>query len=400
MSNPANGAGLAPPPPDIYVEVMTLARRLGAVNLAQGFPEDDTADLVAAMAPAVRTGDTQYEALSGLPLLRTELALRAERCGLRYDPEDEVTVTLGCTEAVAAALLAVVPPGSEIVTMEPFYDNYPGLAKMVGATLVPVPLAGLDGAGSLGLDVAALRAAITPRTRVILLNTPNNPAGHMITAAEADEIARLAVAHDLVVVTDEVYEEHTYDRPHIRLAGYPGMRERTIVCSSASKLLSVGGWRIGWVYAPRELTALVQHHHRHLTFTAPTPLQAGVAAGLRWADETGYHDRLRAEYRRRRDILVSGLTSLGLTPRIPPGGFFVTADVAPWTAGASIEDLARSLVSDTGVAALPMGDFFRDPGAAGSTLRFAFCKPAPVLEEAVRRLGARFGSARPAPRTT
>ncbi|MBD0693854.1 aminotransferase class I/II-fold pyridoxal phosphate-dependent enzyme [Streptomyces sp. CBMA123] len=392
MSHSATGAGLAPPPPDIYVEIMTLARRLNAVNLAQGFPEDDTEDLVAAMAPAVQAVATQYEPLSGLPLLRAELALRAERRGLRYDPEDEITVTLGCTEAVAAALLAVVPAGSEIVTIEPFYDNYPGLAQLVGATLVPVPLAGLDGVGELRLDVAALRAAITPRTRVILLNTPNNPAGHMITADEAEEIARLAVAHDLVVVTDEVYEEHAYDRPHIRLAGYPGMRERTVICSSASKLLSVGGWRIGWVYAPRELSALVQHHHRHLTFTAPTPLQAGVAAGLRWADETGYHDRLRAEYRRRRDILAAGLTSLGLTPRIPPGGFFITADVSPWAAGAPIEDLARSLVTETGVAALPMGDFFRDPDAAGNTLRFAFCKPQPVLEEAVQRLGARFGS--------
>ncbi|MER7844260.1 aminotransferase class I/II-fold pyridoxal phosphate-dependent enzyme [Kitasatospora sp. NPDC096077] len=398
MSHSTTGAGLAPPPPDIYVEIMTMARRLNAVNLAQGFPEDDTEDLVEAMTPAVQAVDTQYEALSGLPLLRAELALRAERRGLRYDPEDEITVTLGCTEAVAAALLAVVPAGSEIVTIEPFYDNYPGLAQLVGATLVPVPLAGLDGVGELRLDVAALRAAITPLTRVILLNTPNNPSGHMITDGEAEEIARLAVAHDLIVVTDEVYEEHAYDRPHIRLAGYPGMRERTVVCSSASKLLSVGGWRIGWVYAPRELSALVQHHHRHLTFSAPTPLQAGVAAGLRWADETGYHDRLRAEYRQRRDILAAGLTSLGLTPRIPPGGFFITADVSPWAAGASIEDLARSLVAETGVAALPMGDFFREPGTAGNTLRFAFCKPQPVLEEAVRRLGARFGakaSARP-----
>lgn len=365
---------------------MTLASRLNAVNLAQGFPEDDTTEIVAAVSPSLLAGSTQYAPLCGLPELRSELAGRAERCGLHYDPEDEITVTIGCTEAVAAALFSVVTPGSEVLALEPFYDSYPGLAQMAGARLVPVPLSGLDGAGEIGIDPAALRAAVTPATRALLLNSPHNPTGFSLSESSATELARFVIEHDLIVISDEVYEEHVYDGPHIRLAAYEGMRERTIVCSSASKMLSVGGWRIGWTYAPRELSALVQHHHRHLAFGTPTPLQAGVAAGLRWADETGHFDRLRAEYRRRRDVLCDGLTELGLAPRVPRGGFFATADVSPWSGGADINDFARTLIAETGVAALPMGDFFADPAAAGATMRFAFCKPITVLQEALRRL--------------
>lgn len=368
---------------------MTLATRLNAINLAQGFPDDDTTEVVEAIVPSLLAGSTQYASLCGLPELRSELADRGERRGLRYDPEDEVTVTIGCTEAVAAALFAVVTPGSDVLTLEPFYDSYPGLAQMVGARLVPVPLSGLDGAGGIDIDVAALRSAVTPTTRVLLLNTPHNPTGFALSESSAVELARFVIEQDLIVISDEVYEEHTYDGPHIRLATYEGMRERTIVCSSASKMLSVGGWRIGWAYAPREITALIQHHHRHLAFAAPTPLQAGVAAGLRWADETGYFDRLRVEYRRRRDVLCAGLTELGLSPRIPQGSFFAIADVSRWNDGLDINDFARNLIAETGVAALPMGDFFSVPATAGNTMRFAFCKPASILEEALRRLGIR-----------
>lgn len=365
---------------------MTMADRLGAVNLAQGFPEDDTTEVIEAVSSSVLAGSTQYAPLCGLPELRSELAERAGRRGLHYDPEDEVTVTIGCTEAVAAAMFAVVTPGSEVLALEPFYDSYPGLVQMAGARLVPVPLTGSDGTGKIDIDPAALRNAVTPATRVLLLNSPHNPTGFALSEGSAAELARFAVEHDLIVISDEVYEEHTYDGPHIRPAAYEGMRERTIVCSSASKMLSVGGWRIGWAYAPRDLSALVQHHHRHLAFGTPAPLQAGVAAGLRWADKTGYFDRLRAEYRQRRDVLCEGLTKLGLSPRVPPGGFFATADVSPWSGGTEINDFARDLIANKGVAALPMGDFYATPEAAHATMRFAFCKPVPVLQEALRRL--------------
>ncbi|MGR6924596.1 aminotransferase class I/II-fold pyridoxal phosphate-dependent enzyme [[Actinomadura] parvosata] len=376
--------------PDIYLEILTLAARCEAVNLAQGFPDDEDAPLQEAMRRHLRSADQRYAPLPGLPELRQALARRARARGLSYDADSEITVTIGGTEALAAALLAVAEPGSEILTLEPFYDNYPGLARLAGATLVPVPLVGLRTEDEIDIDMAALRAAATRSTRVLLLNTPHNPTGHTLSQRSAADLARFAVERDLVVVTDEVYEEHTYDVPHVRLAAFEGMRERTIVCSSASKMLSAGGWRIGWAYAPPHLTDAIRHQHRHLAFAVPTPLQAGVAAGLGWADETGYFDRLRVEYRSRRDTLCAGLRTLGLSPRIPQSGFFAVADVSPWGASGDIDDFARKVVAEIGVAALPMGEFFTEPDTAGNLMRFAFCKPRHVLQEALRRLSTRF----------
>ncbi len=372
---------------DIYFEIFTLAEQVGAINLAQGFPDGAPTPRLDITEAALRSQRSrQYAPLYGTAELRSELAARAEARGLSYDPDGEITVTVGCTEAVAAALLAVTPPDSEILALEPFYDNYPGLARLAGARLVPVPLAGSRGSGPLEPDFDALRRAVTPATRTLLLNTPNNPTGFTLSARSAADLAEFAVEHDLLVVSDEVYEEHTYDGPHVCIAAQEGMRERTIVCSSASKMLSLGGWRIGWMYAPRELSVKAQYHHRHLAFSVPAPLQAITASALRWADDSGYFDTLRAEYRVRRNILWRGLTEAGLRPQLPSGGFFVTADAGPWGAGEDIEAFAKDLVATTGVAALPMSDFFPDRRSAGRLLRFAFCKPVPTLREAVQRL--------------
>ncbi|MEV7806705.1 aminotransferase class I/II-fold pyridoxal phosphate-dependent enzyme [Microbispora sp. NPDC088329] len=366
---------------------MTLAAKLDAINLAQGFPQDARAAAVAEQA--IDEGllrHTQYTSLFGLAELREVLAERAAAAGLNYDPTTEITVTIGCTEAVAVALLAVAPAGSEVLTPEPFYDSYPGVARLAGARLVPVPMA--DRNGGFELDIEGIRRAVTPATRAILLNSPHNPTGYILSERAGAELARLAVEHDLYVVSDEVYEEHVYDGPHVRIAAYPGMRERTVVCSSASKMLAVGGWRVGWVLAPEAVSDAIQHHHRHLTFAVPTPLQAGVAGGLRWAGRTGYFADLRADYRHRRDVLSAALAEAGLAPRAAPGGFFVVADVAPWGATPSaMGPFAKRLIRRAGVAALPMGDFFAEPKQAGTLMRFAFCKPLPMLLEAARRLG-------------
>jgi N-succinyldiaminopimelate aminotransferase len=379
------------PGPDIYVEVMMLAGELDAINLAQGFPQDDRAAAVAEQA--IDQGllrHTQYASLFGLAQLREVLAERAAGWGLHYDPLTEVTVTIGCTEAVAAALLAVAPAGSEILTPEPFYDSYPGAARLAGARLVPVPM--IDQDGAFELDLGAMARAVTPATRAVLLNTPHNPTGYILSEQAAAGLARLAVERDLYVVSDEVYEEHVYDGPHRRIATYPGMRDRTVICSSASKMLAVGGWRVGWALAPRAVSDAIQHHHRHVAFAAPTPLQAGVAEGLRWARRTGYFDELRADYRQRRDVLSDALTEAGLSPRPARGGFFVVADAAPWGAtAAEMGPFAKRLIREAGVAALPMGDFFTEPKQAGTLMRFAFCKPLPMLREGARRLGAYAG---------
>ena len=371
---------------DIFGRMNALAAELGAVNLGHGFPEDPPiAEMLDAAVEAIRRGENQYSPSEGLESLRAVLARRGEARGVSYDPNHEITVTAGCTEALAAGLLALAPPGSEILALEPFYDTYPWLADLAGARLVAVQLEG-GGPDREAAAVAALRAAVTPATRVLLLNTPHNPTGAALARTTLEALAELAGEHDLVVLCDEVYEEFVYDGRHERIAALDGMRERTIVCSSATKTLSVSGWRVGWAYGPPDLTAALRDAHRSLTFCAPTPLQAGVAAALEWADATGYFDELRRDYVARRDILVEALTAAGLDVAPPAAGCFVVANVLPWSGGGDVADFAVELAHEAGVVAIPLTTSVSTPAVGDQLLRFAFCKEPAKLEEAARRL--------------
>jgi N-succinyldiaminopimelate aminotransferase len=376
------------PTVDVFGRMNALARTLGAVNLGHGFPEDHVLDvLVEGATRAMREERNQYSPSEGLAELRQALARRSERRGVAYDPDAEVTVTAGCSEALVTALMAVAPPGSEAIALEPFYDLYPDFAAVAGVRLVTVPLRGVGGSGdpTAGL-VDAVREAIGPATRALVLNSPHNPSGVALAGATLAALGELAVEHDLVVISDDVYDEFVYDAPHERIAALPGLRERTISCSSATKTLSVSGWRVGWACAPAELTTALRDAHRAITFCAPTPLQAGVADALEWADQSGFFDRQRRDYARRRDILVEGLTAAGLDVTAPAAGYFVVADVRRWSGGADVAEFAVRLAHDAGVVTIPLTTSVLTTGAGDHLLRFAFCKSEEAIVEASRRL--------------
>lgn len=392
---------------DVYSATDQLAQRHQAVNLGRGAPDfDGPAVLRRAALHAMRTGLNQYVASAGHPDLLHALAQVAVPPGTAYDPDSEITVTAGATEALAVALDVLLEPGDEVVTLEPFYDSYPSFVQRAGGVPVPVPL--VRSGDRYVLDVDAVAAAIGPRTRVLLLNTPHNPTGWVASEAELAALADLVLRHDLRVVTDEVYEELTYGgsaatsfeggggrragpdltrSTHRSIAALPGMRERTVVCSSSAKSLSVCGWRVGWAFAPPAISAPLRHAHRMVSYCAPVPFQVAVATALRWARSTGWFAELRTVYRERRDTLLGGLTKAGLRPNAPDGGFMVIAEtgsVLPNEPLAANELLAREL----GVTGLPLPGFYARPDAARGLLRFAFCKEVDVLQEAARRLAA------------
>ncbi|MFZ5852247.1 MAG: pyridoxal phosphate-dependent aminotransferase [Actinomycetota bacterium] len=367
----------------IFAEMSALATRTGAVNLGQGFPDTDgPAEVLEAAVTALRSGANQYPPGPGIPELRAAIAEHQQRCyGLAYDPDEEVLVTAGATEAIAAALLALVDDGDEVIALEPYYDSYAAGIAMARGVRVPVQLRPPDFA----LDPAALRAAVTPRTRLILLNSPHNPTGAVLSPAELAAVAAVAREHDLLVVTDEVYEHLVYDGQHVPLATLPGMRERTVTVSSAGKTFSVTGWKVGWVTAPPELVAAVRTTKQFLTYVSAAPLQPAVAAALRLGED--YYAGLRAGLRARRDLLVDGLRGLGLDVFVPRGTYFVTADVRPlgWDDGVAF---CRMLPHRAGVVAIPSQVFYDDVAAGRPYVRFAFCKRPEVLAEALRRLAA------------
>ena len=378
------------PVPDVYTLTDRLATRYGAINLGRGAPDFDGPPVLRRAAlGAMRSGLNQYVPSAGHRELLETLAATAVPPGTAYDPEAEITVTAGATEALAVALETLLEPGAEVLVLEPFYDSYPALVQRAGGVPVPVPL--VRTGDSYALDVDRVAAAVTPRTRVLLLNTPHNPTGWVASPAELRALADLVLRYDLRVVCDEVYEQLTYSKPdgtrsaHRSIASVPGLRERSIICSGAAKSLSVCGWRVGWAFAPSALTGPLRHAHRMLSYCAPVPFQLGVAAGLAWARRTGWFDRQREAYTQRRDILVGGLTTAGLRPVTPDGGFMVVAttdSVLPDEPSAANEVLAREF----GVTGLPLSAFFTRSASARGLLRFAFCKEATVLEEAARRL--------------
>jgi aspartate/methionine/tyrosine aminotransferase len=364
------------------IRAMTrLAAEHGAINLAQGFPNFPAPELIKeAAAKAIRDDINQYAITWGAKRLRHALARKyQEWYGMEVDPETEITVTCGATEAMAAALMAVADPGDEVVVFEPYYENYGPDAILCGARPVYVPL---PSSGELDLD--RLAAACSRRTRAIVVNTPNNPTGRVLTLRELEAIADLCQRYEAYAITDEIYEHIYYEGRHIPLATLPGMRQRTITISGASKTFSVTGWRIGTIVAPARLTDAIRKVHDFLTVGAPAPLQEGVAAGLESLGPD-YYAGLARDYRARRDLLCRGLADAGFRLTPPQGAYYVLADFAALS-DLPDDQFAAWLTREIGVAPVPGSSFYSRPELGRTQVRFAFCKTDDLLREAVRRL--------------
>ncbi|WP_443077069.1 pyridoxal phosphate-dependent aminotransferase [Streptomyces sp. SP18CS02] len=393
MTRPLLNRRLAEFGTTIFAEMSALAVRTGAINLGQGFPDTDGPDEIReAAVRALRDGrGNQYPPGPGVPELRTAIAEhQLKRYGLAYDPDTEVLVTAGATEAIAASLLALVEPGDEVIALEPYYDSYAASIAMAGGARVPVTLRPQEGPGGgaaggrFVLDLDELRAAVTDRTRLILLNTPHNPTGTVLTREELTAVAELAVERDLLVVTDEVYEHLVFGgAEHVPIASLPGMRERTVTISSAGKTYSFTGWKIGWVTASPELTTAVRSAKQFLTFVSGGPFQYAIAEALRLPDT--YYDDLRAGLEARRNLLSDGLAEAGFGVHRPAGTYFVTADIRPLGASDGIA-FCRELPERCGVVAIPTAVFYDHRAQGAPFVRFAFCKRRGVLDEAVSRL--------------
>ena len=372
----------------IFAEMSALALQTGSINLGQGFPDTDGPEEVReAAVRALRDGrGNQYPPGPGVPELRTAVAAHQERrYGLSYDPDTEVLVTAGATEAIAAALLALVEPGDEVVALEPYYDSYAACIAMAGGTRVPVTLRPhFDGGAGFRLDLDELRAAVTDRTRLLLINTPHNPTGTVLTREELTAIAELAVERDLLVVTDEVYEHLVFDEAeHLPLATFPGMRERTVSIGSAGKTFSFTGWKVGWVTADGPLVSAVRTAKQYLTYVSAGPFQYAIAEALRLPDS--YFDDFRADLQRKRDLLGDGLRAAGFEVYQPQGTYFITTDITPFGEKDAYA-FCRALPERCGVVAIPNSVFYDDPDAGRSQVRFTFCKKDDILHEAASRL--------------
>jgi N-succinyldiaminopimelate aminotransferase len=372
----------------IFEEMTTLAVQTGAINLGQGFPDEDgPAEIKAAAMAAIGAGANQYAPGKGILELREAVAVHQARFyGLTPDPQTEVIVTTGATEAIAAALLAFVGPGDEVLTFEPFYDSYGAVIGLSGATHTTAPLLAPDFLP----DMAALEAAFTGRTRVVLVNNPHNPTGAVFPRHVLERVVELARKHDCLIITDEVYEHLTFGGRHIPVATLPGAADRTVTISSAGKTFSFTGWKIGWLTGPEHLVAAVRTVKQFLTYSSGTPFQAAIAAGLALPDE--FFQGISATLRTKRDILSAGLRAAGFEVFTPQGTYFVNVDTAPLGIADSV-DLARRLPALVGVAAIPVPVFCHPEGAqrTRSLLRFAFCKKVEVLEEAADRLATLSG---------
>ncbi|MGH3362740.1 MAG: pyridoxal phosphate-dependent aminotransferase [Nocardioides sp.] len=371
-------------PPTIFSEMSALAVRTGSVNLGQGFPDvDGPPSVIAEAVSALEGGANQYAPGIGVPVLREAIARHQERhYGVELDPDRQVCVTTGCTEGIASALLGLVDDGDEVVVLEPYYDSYVAMIQMAGGLRRPVTLRAPD----YRLDVDELRAAMTPATRFVLLNSPHNPTGTVLTREELQALADLAIEHDLVVITDEVYEHLVFDQhEHVPLATLPGMSERTLALSSAGKSYSFTGWKVGWATGPPELVAAVLAAKQWLTFTSGSPLQPAVAHALDHEGE--FPLRLAADLQKRRDLLCAGLTDVGLDVRVPEGTYFALTDVSElgWEDGMAF---CLALPERAGVVAIPALPFHDDAAAGRHLVRWAFCKEASVIEDGLTRLAA------------
>ncbi|MBO0838075.1 MAG: pyridoxal phosphate-dependent aminotransferase [Actinobacteria bacterium] len=366
----------------IFAEMSALAVQTSSVNLGQGFPDTDgPAEVARVAADAVLSGrGNQYPPGSGIPELRTAITAHQKRFyGYDLDPDTEVLVTAGATEAIAAAMLALLEPGDEVIALEPYYDSYAASIAMAGARRVPVTLR----PPLFRPDLNVLQDAITTRTRLILLNSPHNPTGMVATADELAAIADIAIRHNLLVVTDEVYEHLVFDGQHIPIATLPGMRERTVTISSGGKTFSFTGWKIGWVTGTPELVSTVRTAKQFLTFVNGGPFQYAIAAGLALPDK--FYAELGSSLRRKRDLLADGLCSAGFEVFVPQGTYFITTDISGLGESDGLE-FCKSLAHQCGVVAVPNVVFYDDAAAGRTQVRFAFCKRDQVLAEATKRL--------------
>jgi N-succinyldiaminopimelate aminotransferase len=368
-------------PPTIFTTMSALAMRTGAVNLGQGFPDaDGPSSVLEAAREAISHGANQYAPGNGVAVLRQAIARHQQRhYGLDLDPDTQVLVTTGATEGIAAALLGLVDPGDEVVVLEPYYDSYVAMIQMSGGVRRVVTLRAPD----YRLDADELRATVTPRTRFLLLNSPHNPTGTVLTRVELQAVADVAIEHDLVVITDEVYEHLTFDQhEHVPIATLPGMFERTLTLSSAGKSYSVTGWKVGWATGPADLVSAALAASQWLTFTSGAPLQPAVAHGL--DHEPEWPRALGRDLQARRDLLCDGLAGLGLDVRRPEGTYFALTDISAlgWADGM---EFCLALPERAGVVAIPAQPF-HDTHAGDHLVRWAFCKETGVIEEALRRL--------------
>lgn len=363
-------------------EMTRIAHRTGAVNLAQGFPDFPMPAPMKDAACAAILGDiNQYAITWGSPALRLAIAEKYRRWyDMTVDPDTEVTVTCGATEAMAATFMALVDPGDEVIILEPFYENYGPDAELAGAKPVFVPL--LPPAWD--LDIERLAASISPRTRAIVLNTPHNPTGKVFSRADIAAVAELAQRHNLLVFTDEIYEHLVYAGHHHPIATWPGMRERTVTISGLSKTFSCTGWRLGYAIAPRELSNAIRKVHDFLTVGASAPLQAAGAVGM--AFDPDYYNHLQRAYRQRRDVMMAALVKAGFTCGVPDGAYYVLADFSAIDSGRDDREFAIWLAETIGVATVPGTSFYGDSGGGRSSVRFAFCKTFETLGRAAERL--------------
>jgi N-succinyldiaminopimelate aminotransferase len=367
----------------IFAEMSALAVATGSVNLGQGFPDTDgPAEIRRAAADAVMHGrGNQYPPGPGIPELRQAIAAHQRRFyGLEVDPDTEVLVTAGATEAVAAALLALVEPGDEVIAFEPYYDSYAACIALAGGVRVPVTLR----APAFRPDLDAVRAAVTPHTRLILLNSPHNPTGSVFSRAELAAIAELACERDLLVISDEVYEHMVYSGEHVPIGSLPGMAGRTVSVSSAGKTFSLTGWKVGWVTATPDLVAAVRAVKQFLTYVSAGPFQYAITEGLALPDS--YFAAISRDLRERRDLLCEGLSAAGFTVYPPAGTYFVTTDISQLGGGTDGAEFCRDLPHQAGVVAIPNAVFYDDPDAGRFQVRFAFCKKPEVLRDALARI--------------
>ncbi|OBH63931.1 pyridoxal phosphate-dependent aminotransferase [Mycobacterium sp. E2479] len=375
----------------VFAEMSALAARIGAVNLGQGFPDEDGPPaMLKAAQEAIADGVNQYPPGIGIAPLRHAIAAqRQRRYGIDYDPDTEVLVTVGATEAIASAVIGLVEPGSEVLLIEPFYDSYSPVVAMASAHRVAVPL--VPHGRGFALDADALRRAVTPRTRAVIVNSPHNPTGTVLSADESAAIAEIAVAADLLVITDEVYEHLVFDgRQHVPLAGFDGMAQRTITISSAAKMFNCTGWKIGWACGPAHLIAGMRAAKQYLSYVGGAPFQPAVALALETED--AWVAGLRATLQARRDRLAGGLIDVGFEVHDSAGTYFLCADPRPLGYDDSSAFCAE-LPAKVGVAAIPMSAFC-DPATTDGTadvwnhlVRFTFCKRDDTLDEAIKRLG-------------
>jgi aminotransferase len=362
-------------------EMTRVSNQHGAINLAQGFPDFPMPEPMKDAACAAIQGDiNQYAITWGTPALRLAIAQKYRKWyGMDVDPEREITVTCGATEAMAAVFLALVDPGDEVIVFEPYYENYGPDAILAGAKPVFVPLEGMEWK----LDPEKLRAAFSDRTRAIVVNTPHNPTGRVFRRDEISLIAELCQQHDVIAITDEIYEHIIYAGSHHVLATWPGMRERTVTISGLSKTFSCTGWRLGYAIAPFEFSSPIRKIHDFLTVGAPAPLQAAGAIGM--AFDADYYNHMSLEYRQRRDVMVSALQDGGFRFSAPEGAYYILADFTEISDLRGVE-FALWLAKEVGVATVPGTSFYSNPKLGENVTRFAFCKKPDTLERAAERL--------------